>query len=67
MPRSFLQPGRRLKLHPDHYYALGMHRGGVMNAGSARPKRPTTIATGMKVSPTSSQEEKFLLRMRSLS
>jgi hypothetical protein len=29
VPRSFLQPGRRLKLHPDHYYALGMHRGGI--------------------------------------
>ena len=29
VPRSFLQPGRRLKLHPDYYYALGMHRGGI--------------------------------------
>lgn len=29
VPRSFLQPGRRLKLHPDDYYALGMHRGGI--------------------------------------
>ncbi|MBI2423208.1 MAG: hypothetical protein HYV27_10295 [Candidatus Hydrogenedentes bacterium] len=29
VPRSFLQPGRRLKLHPDHYYALGKHRGGI--------------------------------------
>ena len=29
VPRSFLQPGRRLKLHPDEYYALGMHRGGI--------------------------------------
>ncbi len=28
-PRSFLQRGRRLKLHPDDYYALGMHRGGI--------------------------------------
>ena len=25
VPRSFLQPGRRLKLHPDDYYAHGMH------------------------------------------
>ena len=23
VPRSFLQPGRRLKLHPHDYYALG--------------------------------------------
>ncbi|MDB4731652.1 hypothetical protein OAF98_01885 [Planctomicrobium sp.] len=29
VPRSFLQPGRRLKLHPDDYYALGMNRGGI--------------------------------------
>lgn len=29
VPRSFLQPGRRLKLHPSDYYALGMHRGGI--------------------------------------
>ena len=29
VPRSFLQPGRRLKLHPDDYYALGAHRGGI--------------------------------------
>ena len=29
VPRSFLMPGRRLKLHPDHYYALGTHRGGI--------------------------------------
>ena len=29
VPRSFLQPGRRLKLHPSDYYALGAHRGGI--------------------------------------
>ncbi|SFI45873.1 cupin domain-containing protein [Planctomicrobium piriforme] len=29
VPRSFLQPGRRLKLHPADYYAFGMHRGGI--------------------------------------
>ena len=29
VPRSFLQPGRRLKLHPDDYYALGLNRGGI--------------------------------------
>ncbi|HEX73252.1 MAG TPA: hypothetical protein ENN65_08055 [Candidatus Hydrogenedentes bacterium] len=29
VPRSFLQPGRRLKLHPRDYYALGTHRGGI--------------------------------------
>ncbi len=29
VPRSFLMPGRRLKLHPDDYYALGAGRGGI--------------------------------------
>ena len=29
VPRSFLQPGRRLKLHPADYYALGKDRGGI--------------------------------------
>ena len=29
VPRSFLQPGRRLKLHPNDYYALGTDRGGI--------------------------------------
>ena len=29
VPRSFLHPGRRLKLHPDDVYALGTHRGGI--------------------------------------
>ncbi|MBM3190516.1 MAG: hypothetical protein FJZ90_17595, partial [Chloroflexi bacterium] len=29
VPRVFCIPGRRLKLHPDDYYALGANRGGV--------------------------------------
>ena len=29
VPRSFLMPGRRLKLHPDDLYALGAARGGI--------------------------------------
>ncbi len=29
VPRSFLHPGRRLKLHPDDVYALGADRGGI--------------------------------------
>ena len=28
VPRSFLQPGLRLKLHPDDTYAYGADRGG---------------------------------------
>ena len=29
VPRSFLHPGKRIKLHPDEYYAFGAHRGGI--------------------------------------
>jgi len=29
VPRSFCVPGRRIKLHPDDYYALGGTRGGI--------------------------------------
>ncbi len=29
VPRSFLHPGRRLKLHPDDLYAYGASRGGI--------------------------------------
>lgn len=29
VPRSFLMPGRRLKLHPDDLYAYGANRGGI--------------------------------------
>src|SRR5688572_31010092 len=29
VPRSFLQPGKRLKLNPDDLYAFGLDRGGI--------------------------------------
>ncbi len=29
VPRAFCVPGRRIKLHPDDYYALGGARGGI--------------------------------------
>jgi hypothetical protein len=29
VPRSFLMPGRRIKLAPQDFYALGAHRGGI--------------------------------------
>ena len=29
VPRSFLHPGKRIKLAPTDWYALGMHRGGI--------------------------------------
>jgi hypothetical protein len=29
VPRTFCIPGKRLRLHPDDYYAFGAHRGGI--------------------------------------
>ncbi len=29
VPRAFCVPGRRIKLHPDDYYAYGLDRGGI--------------------------------------
>lgn len=29
VPRAFCIPGKRLRLHPDDYYAFGPHRGGI--------------------------------------
>ena len=29
VPRSFLHPGKRIRLHPDDYYAMGAERGGI--------------------------------------
>jgi hypothetical protein len=29
VPRSFCIPGKRIKLHPDDYYRLGLERGGI--------------------------------------
>ena len=32
VPRSFLHPGKRIRLHPDDWYAYGGHRGGIDRA-----------------------------------
>jgi len=29
VPRAFCRPGRRIRLHPDDYYAYGLTRGGI--------------------------------------
>lgn len=29
VPRAFCRPGKRIKLHPDDYYRLGLERGGI--------------------------------------
>lgn len=49
VPRGFNEPGHRLRLHPDDYYALGMDRGGICE----RWLGSVTIAlNGPKTGPT---------------
>src|SRR6185369_11450950 len=47
VPRSFLQPGKRLKLHSDDLYAYGLNRGGIDERWFAS----TTIATNENRTP----------------
>jgi hypothetical protein len=50
VPRSFCRPGRRLRLHPDDYFSLGLARGGMDERwfgpprGRQRPGTPETRA-----------------------
>lgn len=49
VPRGFNEPGHRLRLHPDDYYAFGMERGGICERwlGSV-----TVALNGPKTGPT---------------
>ncbi|HSN11785.1 MAG TPA: hypothetical protein VLS51_06740 [Propionibacteriaceae bacterium] len=47
VPRVFSTPGRRLRLHPDDYYAFGKDRGGIDERWLASPIRADNgAATG---------------------
>lgn len=39
VPRVFSTPGRRIRLHPDDYYAFGKGRGGIVERWLASPIR----------------------------
>jgi hypothetical protein len=39
VPRVFSTPGRRIRLHPDDYYAFGKDRGGIDERWLASPIR----------------------------
>jgi hypothetical protein len=66
VPRSFMIPGRRLKLHPDDLYAFGGHRGGInerwfSSTTKASNGPATTADEGLSyVHPSSGS--KFLLK-----
>ncbi|MGM0402049.1 MAG: hypothetical protein ACQEQT_12225, partial [Chloroflexota bacterium] len=69
VPRDFCIPGRRLKLHPDDYYAMGAHRGGIDERWFASTVRadngPETLpdeGLSYVVLQDGDQEQRFLLR-----
>ena len=66
VPRSFMIPGRRLKLHPDDLYAFGAHRGGINERWFSST---TKAANGLATTPDEglsyvhpSAGSKFLLK-----
>ena len=70
VPRRFSQAGRRLRLHPDDYYALGTARGSIKERwfSSVIPAMNGPLAPadeGMSyVAPTDKREEQFPLQGR---
>lgn len=67
VPRSFCRPGRRIKLHPDDYYALGLARGGIderwfASTTHAENGPETPEDEGLSYVVSENGEEKLLLR-----
>ena len=66
VPRSFCIPGRRIKLHPDDYYILGLERGGIderwFSSTTHADNGPgTPIDEGMSYIVSSDGKERVLL------
>jgi hypothetical protein len=66
VPRSFMIPGRRLKLHPDDLYAFGGHRGGInerwFSSTTKASNGPDTLPDEGLSYVQPSTGEKFLLK-----
>src|ERR1700745_1440892 len=66
VPRSFMIPGRRLKLHPHDLYAFGGHRGGInerwFSSTTKASNGPDTLADEGLSYAQPDHGEKFLLR-----
>ena len=66
VPRSFCRPGKRIKLHPDDYYVLGLSAAVSTSVGSLRPlgqrtvpQRPTTRVLATLFPRTEARECSF--------
>jgi hypothetical protein len=66
VPRSFMIPGRRLKLHPDDLYAFGGHRGGInerwFSSTTKASNGPDTLPDEGLSYVQPDQGDKFLLK-----
>ena len=69
VPRSFCVPGRRIKLHPDDYFALGGDRGGIderwfssTTPADNGPKTSPNEGLSFSVFDDGGKTEKVLLR-----
>ena len=66
VPRSFMIPGRRLKLHPNDLYAFGGHRGGInerwFSSTTKASNGPDTLPDEGLSYVQPNQGEKFLLK-----
>ncbi|TEU08574.1 MAG: hypothetical protein E3J25_11780 [Anaerolineales bacterium] len=69
VPRVMCVPGRRIKLHPDDYYAFGAHRGGIderwLSSTTQADNGPETLPDeGLSyiVAEDGGQTQKVLLR-----
>jgi hypothetical protein len=64
VPRSFLHPGKRIKLAPEDYYAYGAHRGGIDERwfGSTTEAANEGRVPDEGLSYVASQGGRFLLR-----
>jgi hypothetical protein len=66
VPRSFMIPGRRLKLHPDDLYAFGAHRGGInerwFSSTTKASNGPSTLPDEGLSYVQAGKGDKFLLK-----
>jgi len=66
VPRSFMIPGRRLRLHPDDLYAFGGHRGGInerwFSSTTKASNGPDTLPDEGLSYVRTDDGEKFLLK-----
>ena len=66
VPRSFMIPGRRLRLHPDDLYAFGAHRGGInerwFSSTTKASNGPETLPDEGLSYVRSGASQRFLLR-----